>query len=55
MCMCLTADRYTFMVPCEMLEVARCVMNRVKVHSDVGIGLILAILQKFTYLVLPAA
>ena len=35
-CICLTADKYTFIVPCEMLEEARCDMNKVWVHSDVG-------------------
>ena len=34
----LTADRYTFMVPCEILEEARCDMNKVRVPSDAGIG-----------------
>jgi len=33
--MCQTADRYTFMVLQEILEEARCDMNKVRVHSDV--------------------
>jgi len=53
-CICLTADKYTFMVPYEMLEIARCIMNSVRVSSDVGIGLILIILHKFKHLLWPA-
>jgi len=51
----LFAEPVTFMVPYEMLEVARCVTNSVRTHSDVGIGLILIVLQKFRYLLRPAA
>ena len=54
MCICLTADKYTFIVPCEMFEEARYDMNKVRVHSDVGIGTIPAILQNLTYHRRPA-
>ena len=54
-CMGLTADRYIFMVPCEILEEARCDMNKVRVPSDVGNGWHLEILQKSTYCLCPAA
>lgn len=37
-CIYLTADKYTFIVPCEMFEEARWDMNKVSVHSDVGTG-----------------
>ena len=43
------------MAPCEILGVAKCVTNSVKVPLDVRIGIILVILQKFRYLLQPAA
>jgi len=39
--MCLTADKYTLMVPWETLDAAKWAVNSIRAHSEVWIGLIL--------------
>ena len=52
--MCLTAAKYTLMVVCEMLMVAKYVAKSIKVSSVDGTGVTFNCLQKLVNLIWPA-
>ena len=49
----LLADRYCTLVVWEIFDASKYVLKSVSAHSDVGIGLMFAALQKWRYLFQP--
>ena len=54
MCICCTAYKYTFILECDIFQVAKWVVNRIKVASEAILGVTIVVLQKDVNLRWPA-